>query len=179
MTAFIPFKTRFSISTAAPAKVAEVAKAEPVEAELSQVSQLSRGAIPEAENPSPPAGLVRTAARIAASVADGAEREADPDGWLVLVLPDGRRHIAAPHIAAALDAAGLLPDLPPAMSRSTFAARARPPSWSDPADAPRESDRCCLCGSGRWWTAAPIPDGWCCSTCHPPPPGRAVKEVAT
>ena len=178
MTAFARFGTRFSISTAAPAKVAKAAKVDAGEAELSQLSQVSRQAIPEPENP-PHHPLMHPAARIAASIADGAEREDDPDGWLVLVLPDGRRHVAAPHIVAALDAARLLPDLPPAVARSKYAARARPPSWSEPDDGPREGDRCCLCGSGRWWTAAPKPDGWCCSTCHPPPPGRAHTTTDT
>lgn len=178
MTAFARFGTRFSFSDAAAAKVAKAAKVEPVEAELSQVSQVSRPAIPEAENPAHDP-LMHPAARIAKSIADGAEREDDPLGWLVLVLPDGRRHVAAPHIVAALDAAGLLPDLPPAVARSRYAARARPPSWSEPDDEPREGDRCCLCGSGRWWTAAPTRDGWCCSTCHPPPPGRPIATSET
>lgn len=178
MTAFARFGTRFSISGAAPAKVAKVAKVEPTEAELSQVSQLSRQAIPEAENP-PHHPLLHQSRRIAKSIADGAEREDDPDGWLALVLPGGRRHVAAPHIVAALDAAGLLPDLPPAVARSSFAARARPPSWSEPTDTPRAGDRCCTCGSCRWWTAAPTRDGWCCSTCHPPPPGRTIATTET
>lgn len=115
-----------------------------------------------------PAGPVLVARRIAASIAAGAEREDDPDGWLLLVLPDGRRHVVAPHIVAALDAAGLLPELPPTVPRSTYASTARPPSWSDPRDEPREGDRCCVCKSERWWTSAPRPDGWTCSTCHPP-----------
>jgi hypothetical protein len=178
MIAFARFVTRFSISAATPAKVAKVAKVGAGEAGLSQLSQVSRGAIPETENP-PPAGPVLTARRIAASIADGAEREDDPDGWLVLVRPDGRRHIVAPHTLAELDAAGLLPELPPAVPRSTYAARARPPSWSEPDDEPREGDRCCMCGSGRWWTATPVPDGWCCSTCHPPWPGRPAREIVT
>ena len=90
MTAFARFGTRFSISTAAPAKVAKAAKVDAGEAELSQLSQVSRQAIPEPKNP-PHHPLMHPAARIAASIADGAEREDDPDGWLVLVLPDGRR----------------------------------------------------------------------------------------
>jgi hypothetical protein len=148
------------------------------EAELSQLSQVSRRAIPETGNPQPPATAL-TAARLAASIAEGAEREDDADGWLVLVLPDGRRHIAAPHVVAALNATGLLPDLPPAQLHSGHAARARPPSWSNPQDRPRNGDRCCICRSGRWWTAAPIPDGWCCSTCHPPAAERPVANIET
>jgi hypothetical protein len=178
MTAFARFGTRFSISTAAPAKVAKSAKVDAGEAKLSQFSQVSQGAVPEPKNPSHHP-LMHQGSRIAETLAARAEREADPDGWLVLVLPDGRRHVAAPHIVAALDAAGLLPDLPPAVSRSIYASTARPPAWSDDTDTPSEGDRCSCCGSGRWWTAQPAPDGWCCSTCHPPPLGRVVREVAT
>ena len=90
MTAFARFVTRFSISTAAPAKVAKAAKVDEGGVELSQFSQVTRQAIPEPKNP-PHHPLIRPAARIAKSLADGAEQEADPDGWLVLVLPYGRR----------------------------------------------------------------------------------------
>ncbi|WP_198370504.1 hypothetical protein [Roseomonas rosulenta] len=104
---------------------------------------------------------------IRAAIGDGAEREADPDGFLVLVRPDGARLVVTPGTVAELDAAGLLPPLPPALSRSTHAASARPACWSDPDDTPVEGDRC-RCGGRRWWTYAPKPDGWCCATCHPP-----------
>jgi len=93
--------------------------------------------------------------------------------------PHRRRHVAAPHIVAALDAAGLLQDLPPAVSRSAYASTARPPAWSDYTDTPSEGDRCSCGRSGRWWTAQSAPDGWCCSMCHPPPLGRAVREAVT
>jgi hypothetical protein len=126
-----------------------------------------------------PACAVLTARRIAETVAVGAEREDDPAGWLVLVLPDGRRHLVAPHIFAALRAAGHLPDLPSAAPRSASPRLARPPSWSDSGDTPCEGDLCSCCRSRRWWTAAPEPDGWCCYACHPPPPGLAVARVDT
>lgn len=175
MIAFARFGTRFSVSESTPAKVAKV---ETVGAELSQLSRVSRQGKSKPENAtSSPMAL--QAARIIDSIAEDARREDDPDGWLVLVLPDGRRHVVAPHIVDALGAAGLMPDLPPTVSRSTSASTARPPSWSDPTDAPLNGDHCCLCGSGRWWTAAPTQDGWCCSACHPPSPGRTVREVIT
>ena len=126
-----------------------------------------------------PACLVLTARRIAETVAVGAEREDDPAGWLVLVLPDGRRHLAAPHIVGSLAASGLLPALPPAVARSAHGRSARPPSWWDAQDTPREGDRCSCCRSGSWWTAAAEPDGWCCSACHPPPPGLALTTIDT
>lgn len=179
MTAFTRFSTRFSISPLAPAKVAKPAKVDAGAAKLSQLSQVSQPPVSKTKNPQAPSALALTAARIAASIAEGAEREDDADGWLVLVLQDGRRHIPAPHIVAALNAAGLLPDLPPARSRSGRASSARPPSWSDPQDRPRHGDRCCVCRLGRWWTAAPTPDGWCCATCHPPSLGRAVTNIET
>lgn len=53
--------------------------------------------------------LARLARAIAAAVADGAEQEADPDGWLLLIRPSGRRLAVAPHVVAELTAAGLLP----------------------------------------------------------------------
>lgn len=124
------------------------------------------------------AGTALVTHRLAQAIADGAEQEADPDGWLGLVLPDGRRRLVAPHIVAALDAAGLLPDLPPTVPRSASVPAARQPSWSDPKDTPREGERC-KCGGRWWWTASPEPDGWCCSTCHPPPPGLAVTTIET
>jgi hypothetical protein len=111
--------------------------------------------------------LADIARAIGAAVAGGAEREADPDGFLALVRPDGARLVVSPATVAALDAAGFLPALPPAMARSLHARTARPPCWSDPADLPAEGDRC-ACGGRRWWTYAPKPDGWCCMTCHPP-----------
>lgn len=128
--------------------------------------------------PPPDHWLARLAGAIAAALADGAEREADPDGWLVLIRPEGDRLVVAPHIVAELDGAGLLPRLPEAVARSTYTATARPACWSDPHDVPAKGDRC-RCGGGRWWTSAPNPDGWCCSICHPPPPGRGVREVVT
>lgn len=103
---------------------------------------------------------------IRTAVADGAEREADPDGFLVLLRRDGARLVVTPGTFAALDAEGFLPALPTALARSRHAASARPACWSDPDDLPVEGDRC-RCGGRRWWTYAPKPDGWCCVTCHP------------
>jgi hypothetical protein len=167
MTQFVPFNTRFSISADAPAKVAKPAKVEEGGAPLSQLSQVSRQAIPETEN-APPDRLSPTAERIAASVAAGAERESDPDGWLVLVLPDGRRHVVAPNVVSDLHSAGLMPKLPPKTPRSAYASTARPPSWSDTSDTPSAGDFCWACRSGRWWTAEPEAQGWACAVCHPP-----------
>ena len=197
MTAFARFGTRFSLPDAAPAKVAKPAKAEAGRGQLSQLSQVSQGRNSETENrlpavadQQPPAHgayaaaadrslLVRLAARLANTLADGAELEADPDGWLVFVLPDGRRHLIAPGMVTALAEAGLLPELPPAVERSGHAAHARPPSWSDPEDKPLAADRCSCCRGARWWISARSPAGWTCSTCHPSPPGLAVSTIQT
>jgi hypothetical protein len=62
----------------------------------------------------PCGGTESVAAAVRAALADGAEREADYAGWLVLRRPDGRRLVVAPRIVAELDAAGLLPPLPAA-----------------------------------------------------------------
>lgn len=60
----------------------------------------------------------------------------------------------------------------------------RPPAWSDPASVPLRGAWCGCCGwfsrrGGRWWREAESPSGWCCSTCHPAPPGVAVVKVET
>ncbi len=146
-------------------------------------------AVPLCPAPVPPTGTERDrlpqrppsiALSIADALADGADREADPDGFLVLIRPDGTRLVVSPGTVAALEAAGLLPPLPPALARSRHAATARPPCWSDPDDVPVEGDRC-RCSARRWWTYAPKPDGWCCVTCHPPLhlPAGAVRVVDT
>lgn len=111
--------------------------------------------------------LDKLSRHILAALADGAEREIDPDGWLLLIRPDGGRLVVAPHIVAELDAAGLLPALPREAARSTYAACARPPCWSDAEDTPKPGDRC-ACGGRRWWSERTGPPGWCCITCHPP-----------
>jgi hypothetical protein len=64
-----------------------------------------------AETPSWLNGIARA---VRGAVKDGAIRVADEADWLVLARPDGRRTVVAPHIAAKLAQAGLLPDLPPA-----------------------------------------------------------------
>ena len=111
--------------------------------------------------------LAHIARRIAAALAAGAEREADPEGGLALIRPDGDRFAADPHIVAELDRAGLLPALPDAVERSTYAARARPAEWWDGTDTPQAGDRC-RCGAMRFWTERDRRGGWRCSTCHPP-----------
>ncbi len=63
------------------------------------------------------------AAGVRAALADGAEREADPDGWLILVRPDGRRSLMAPGTVAGLAEAGLLPALPDARDGGSRALR--------------------------------------------------------
>lgn len=124
--------------------------------------------------------LAHIARRVAAALAVGAEREADPDGWLLLIRPAGERIVVAPHIVAELNAAGLLPALPDAVERSTYAARARPPEWWDGTDTPQAGDRC-RCGSMRFWTERDRRGGWRCSTCHPPDhlAPEAAEQVST
>jgi hypothetical protein len=133
-------------------------------------------------DPDPPAEwwLADIARSITEAVAAGADRDADQEGFLVLVRPEGERLVVTPGTVAALDAAGLLPPLPPAMERSRHAATARPPCWSDPADLPVKGDRC-RCGGRRWWTYSPKPDGWCCAACRPPMHLRpeTVRAVVT
>lgn len=129
--------------------------------------------------PPPPADewLGTIARAIAAAVAEGAERETDEAGFVVLVRPDGSRLAVTPGAALELHRAGLLPTLPEAVARSRFAATARPACWSDPEDVPTEGDRC-PCGGRRWWTSAPIPDGWACTNC-PPTDHLAPEAVRT
>ena len=126
------------------------------------------------------AGLGGVAAAVRAALADGAEREADPYGWLVLVRPDGRRCVMPPGTVARLDEAGLLPALPEARETVEAARYARPPSWSETEDVPVPGDRC-VCGGRRWWCNAEAPRGWWCWACHPPQPlpADAVREVLT
>ena len=150
---------------------------------LSQLSQVSRPGNLKSESGAPGAPpaepwLTHIARRVAAALAAGAERETDPEGWLLLIRPDGDRMVIAPHIVAELDGAGLLPRLPAALERSTYAAWARPPEWWDGTDTPQPGDRC-RCGSRSFWTEADWRGGWRCTTCHPPPPGLAVDRVTT
>ena len=112
----------------------------------------------------------------------------DPD------LADERAVIAGTMRA---EAAGALPVKSPADHRDHLAglelsALQRPPSGADAAAVPSPGSYCGRCSrhrpeaGGRWWAAAnPRTDGlgvgpgWCCATCHPPPPGCAVREVRT
>ena len=150
---------------------------------ISRISGISRAAPGKIENARAArrdGWLTDISRAVVSAVEDGAEREADPDGFLLLVRPDGARLVVTPGAVVALDAAGLLPPLPPALARSTHAATARPSCWSDPENPPTEGDRC-ACGTRRWWTYTPKPDGWCCVTCHPPPrlPPTVVRVLVT
>lgn len=62
----------------------------------------------------------------------------------------------------------------------------RPPSWADQAMRPAPGSWCGCCRGRRWWAArrpsldgTGIGPGWCCQTCHPPPPGAAAMAVQT
>ena len=110
--------------------------------------------------------LSPAAASIQSALADGAERELEPEGWLVLVRPDGRRLVLAPRAVAKLERSGHLPFLPEPAERAAGAACARPPSWSEVEDAPEHGDRC-VCGGNQWWRHARPPHGWWCAECHP------------
>ena len=75
----------------------------------------------------PPAAdgyLADIAVSIRAALADGADREADPDGFLILIRPDGTRLVVTPGTAEALEAAGFLPPLPPALGKRALMAAA-------------------------------------------------------
>jgi hypothetical protein len=121
------------------------------------------------------------AGSVVRALAEGARRERDPAGWLVLVRPDGRQTMVAPHIVALLAEAGLLPPLPQAQEVDA-SDLGWPPARSDPSSPPPGA-WCTCCGrftrtGGRWWRALEEP-GWCCSTCHPAPPGMVVETVWT
>jgi hypothetical protein len=125
--------------------------------------------------------LQSIAGSIARALADGARRDADADGYLALVRPDGRRLTVAQRAVAELAGVGLLPLLPQEQGEMQ-----RPPSWSDPEDVPSPGAWCSCCGrfersGGRWWREAEAPSGWCCWTCHPPEgwPEAAVVAVRT
>lgn len=152
---------------------------------LSQLSPVSQPGTSKPETvasaaPSADGWLRDIAVSIGKAMHAGAEREAEPEGWLLLIRPDGSRMVATPRIVAELAAAGLLPDMAAGVARSHFAARARPACWSDPNDRPVEGDRC-TCGGRRWWGVRKAPDGWCCVTCRPPLhlTADAVCEVQT
>jgi len=156
---------------AALAKIREQAGAAPNPANPAKPTKGAAGRLGEldglGEAPAVDGWCADIALSIRTAVAEGAEREADPDGFLVLVRPDGGRLVVTPATLASLEAAGVLPPLPPAVGRSMHAASARPPCWSDPDDLPVEGDRC-RCGSMRFWTERGRRCGWLCSTCRPP-----------
>ena len=147
----------FAMRPFAPAIDPEMAGTTPSVAGTGAAVGLSGAAIREA---CPLASSVRMA------LADGAERELDPDGWLVLVRPDGRRLVLAPHAVVELERSGRLPPLPEPVDRAVGSACARPPSWSEVEDAPEPGDRC-VCGGRRWWRHAQSPQGWWCAACRP------------
>lgn len=62
---------------------------------------------------------------------------------------------------------------------TVVAIRRRPPSWSDPHDAPQPGDRCNCCRQGRWWAEIEDPLGWRCGTCHPPAVTLGLRQVRT
>ncbi|WP_143018322.1 hypothetical protein [Belnapia rosea] len=139
---------------------------------------------PDTSTPPGPGSWLRSiAASVARALAEGAHRERDPDGWLVLVRPNGRQTMVASHIVASLAEAGLLPPLPPEQEADTSGLGC-PPSWSEPSEPPRGA-WCWCCGrftqrGGRWWHEADRL-GWCCWTCHPPDglPATAIVELRT
>ena len=63
----------------------------------------------------------------------------------------------------------------------------RPPSWADQTMRPSPGCWCSCCRGRRWWAAqrpsldgTGIGPGWCCATCHPPPPACGpLDEVET
>jgi hypothetical protein len=72
-------------------------------------------------------------------------------------------------------------------NRPALASRMRLPAWSDDTPPPPGA-WCSCCGrhapqaGGRWWSPRQPRDdgagparGWRCMTCHPPPPGCAVR----
>ncbi len=154
----------------APATDPEMAGTAPSAAGTGATVGLSGAAIHEAS---------ALASSIRMALADGAEREADLEGWLVLVRPDGRRLVLAPHAVVELERSGRLPPLPEPVDRAVGVACARPPSWSEVEDAPEPGDRC-VCGGRRWWRHAHSPQGWWCAACRPVlhPKGGTV-EVET
>ncbi|MBL6080214.1 hypothetical protein JMJ56_19535 [Belnapia sp. T18] len=148
-------------------------------AETAAPGSIGLSAIPSC----PDTWLRSIAGSVARALAQGACRERDPAGWLVLVRPDGRRAMVAPHVVASLAEVGLLPSLPPEQEMDTSDLGC-PPAWSEPFSPPSGS-WCTACGrftqtGGRWWREAERP-GWCCWTCHPPDgrPATAVVEVRT
>lgn len=71
-----------------------------------------------------------------------------------------------------------------AQSEPDHADLQRPSAWLGPAASPPKGAWCFRCGrftrgGGSWWREAEAPTGWCCSTCHPAPPGMDVVEVRT
>ncbi|WP_137126582.1 hypothetical protein [Roseomonas sp. HF4] len=169
--AFDPWAALAEIRKQAKARADPKAPPDPApagRARLGRLDGLGGGHLaPAVSAPRADAWLADIALSIGRAVAAGAEREADAEGWLLLIRPEGDRLVVAPHIVAELDGAGLLPRLPAAVERSTYAARARPPEWWNRDDEPQAGDRC-RCGGRSFWTERDRPGGWRCSTCHPP-----------
>ena len=89
---------------------------------------------------------------------------------------------------AAVIAADAVPPLPAAthgrqVAAMRSAALQRPPSWfADAPHRPTAGAWCSCCRGQRWWSDDGR--GWCCMTCHPPPPalpgqGARIMEVRT
>lgn len=135
--------------------------------------------------------LAADAERLAALAETGAAALAAPD-------PDLAHERVVMAAARAAEAAGDVPALLPEddhrrhLAGLMDGAMQRPPSWADASAPPSRGAWCGCCSrhrpeaGGRWWTAAQprkdglgIGPGWCCATCHPPPPGCDVREVRT
>lgn len=57
------------------------------------------------------------------------------------------------------------------------AAGTLPPSWCGDRD-PRPGDSCFCCFGAAWWRRPADAPGWCCLSCHPPPPGCSVVRCS-
>jgi hypothetical protein len=102
--------------------------------------------------PTGPAAVAAWAERAAARALDGYEpgAEADAPGWRADTAEElaGRRR----------------------------AALVRPPSWTlREAHHPPPASTCSCCHGTAWWSRDRL--GWCCRTCHPPPPGADRHRV--
>ncbi len=57
----------------------------------------------------------------------------------------------------------------------------RPPSWADQAALPSRGCFCSCCKGQSWWSEWTAPEGWRCTTCHPPDhlPVEATRTLQT
>jgi hypothetical protein len=95
--------------------------------------------------------------------------------------PEQAADEAADHAAAL--AVASLPARPIPANGYARAALQRPPSWfAEAPQRPTAGAWCSCCRGQRWWSDDGR--GWCCMTCHPPPPalpgqGARIMEVGT